>query len=68
MRLNLFRFLNWYGMFRPFRAKQNGIDNLEFHTILEAYEDHYGSQKNSTAISYDTQGYGASVWVARLAN
>jgi hypothetical protein len=24
----LFRFLNWYGMFRPFRAKRNGIDNL----------------------------------------
>jgi len=24
----LFRFLNWYGMFQPFRAKRNGIDNL----------------------------------------
>ena len=24
----LFRFLNWYGMFRSFQAKQNGIDNL----------------------------------------
>jgi len=24
----LFRFLNWYGMFRPFRAERNGIDNL----------------------------------------
>ena len=25
----LFCFLNWYEMFRPFRAKRNGIDNLE---------------------------------------
>jgi hypothetical protein len=25
----LFRFLNWYGTFRPFRTKRNGIDNLD---------------------------------------
>ena len=25
----LFRFLNWYGMFRPFQAERNGIDNLD---------------------------------------
>jgi hypothetical protein len=24
----LFRFLNWYGMFRPFRTERNEIDNL----------------------------------------
>jgi len=24
----LFRFLNWYGIFRSFQAKRNGIDNL----------------------------------------
>jgi hypothetical protein len=28
----LFCFLNLYGMFRPFRAKRNGIDNLNYPT------------------------------------
>jgi hypothetical protein len=28
----LFYFLNWYGMFRPFRAERNGIDNLAHTT------------------------------------
>jgi hypothetical protein len=28
----LFHFLNWYGMFRPFRAERNGIDNLAHTT------------------------------------
>jgi hypothetical protein len=30
----LFRFLNWYGTFRPFRAKRNGIDNLGFYLLI----------------------------------
>jgi len=34
MRWNLFCFLNWYGMFRPFRTKQNGINN--FATVLNS--------------------------------
>ena len=29
----MFRFLNWYGMFRPFRAERNGIDNLGANTF-----------------------------------
>ena len=29
MRLKLFCFLNWYGMFRSFRAERNIIDNLD---------------------------------------
>ena len=29
----LFRFLKWYGMFRPFRAERNGIDNLVLYTL-----------------------------------
>ena len=32
----LFRFLNWYGTFRSFRAKRNGIDNLGFDTKVDA--------------------------------
>ena len=34
----LFRFLNWYGMFRPYRAKRNGIDNLGYTITLVSYE------------------------------
>ena len=30
----LFRFLNWYGMFRSFRAERNGIDNLDLFWII----------------------------------
>jgi len=30
----LFRFLNWYGMFRPFRAKRNEIDNLDWNKAI----------------------------------
>ena len=33
IRWNLFRFLNSYGMFRPFLAKRNGIDNLGYSII-----------------------------------
>jgi hypothetical protein len=28
----LFRFLNWYGTFRPFRTKRNVIDNLALYS------------------------------------
>ena len=30
----LFRFSNWYGMFQPFRAKRNGIDNLDWDDFV----------------------------------
>jgi len=33
----LFRFLNWYEMFRPLRAKRNGIDNLVNNNIFLEY-------------------------------
>ena len=34
----LFCFLNWYGMFRPFRAKRNGIDNLGLITSSREFD------------------------------
>jgi hypothetical protein len=34
----LFRFLNWYRMFRPFRTKRNGINNLGFQTIPKKWK------------------------------
>jgi len=30
----LFRFLNWYGIFRPFQTEQNGINNLELDILV----------------------------------
>ena len=43
----LFRFLNWYGMFQLFRAKQNEINNLDFNAYTWKFRSFFSSLLSS---------------------